>query len=651
MLNNSKMKTHPSFFLHTHVQDENCQSLFCDRVNMLTRNVLLQMMLTFEDLAIYFTWEEWQNMNKAQKILYRDVMLETYNSLLFLGHCITKPDLIFKLEQGGEPWMVNKCLNQSLPVAMKSDDIIRMNQEIQEKDFKQDVMTNSKTSTPKRVELIKRLNLSSSHVSKLIIKKGSYSAMKPEECNVCHNVHPHGGPDELQAGEKLDAAKVPGNSVQCCEHLSEDHKIQTVKPSFEHSGQGKDFKRKKIFFRFCTVHMGDPCNKSTITVGKTTQIEETLHKNTNLSKHQQINTGEKLYEDMGYVEPLIYKSDLPIDQRQHTEKKPYACQPCRISHVCNECGETTYQKLDLIRHQKIHTKKKPHECNEFQKTIFQKSYLITQQRIHTEDKPHDCKDCRKAFGKKSQLVVHQRIHTGEKPYECNGCGKAFLCKSQLIKHKGIHKGEKPHECNDCGKACGLKTDLIKHWKIHTTEKPHECNDCGKVFGSKSQLITHQRVHTGEKPYECKECGKAFGKKSTITSHQRIHTGEKPYECNDCGKAYGYKSDLIKHQRIHTGEKPYECNDCGKAYGYKSDLIKHQRIHTGEKPYECNDCGKAYGYKSDLIKHQRIHTGEKPHECKECGKAFGYKADLLKHQRIHTGEKPYECNDCGKASPV
>lgn len=67
--------------------------------------------------------------------------------------------------------------------------------------------------------------------------------------------------------------------------------------------------------------MGDSCNKSTVTVGKTTQIEKTLHKNTNLSKHQQINTGEELYEDMGYVEPLIYKSNLAINQRQHIQKK------------------------------------------------------------------------------------------------------------------------------------------------------------------------------------------------------------------------------------------------------------------------------------------------------------------------------------------
>uniref|UniRef100_A0A5F9DUV4 KRAB domain-containing protein n=1 Tax=Oryctolagus cuniculus TaxID=9986 RepID=A0A5F9DUV4_RABIT len=46
------------------------------------------------------------------KILYRDVMLETYSNLLSLGHCISKPDLILKLEQRAEPWMVEEHPNR-----------------------------------------------------------------------------------------------------------------------------------------------------------------------------------------------------------------------------------------------------------------------------------------------------------------------------------------------------------------------------------------------------------------------------------------------------------------------------------------------------------------------------------------------------------
>ncbi|XP_069914348.1 zinc finger protein 81-like isoform X1 [Oryctolagus cuniculus] len=45
---------------------------------------VLQVLVSFEDLDLDFTKEEWQNMNHSQRTLYRDVMLEIYSIVLSL---------------------------------------------------------------------------------------------------------------------------------------------------------------------------------------------------------------------------------------------------------------------------------------------------------------------------------------------------------------------------------------------------------------------------------------------------------------------------------------------------------------------------------------------------------------------------------------
>ncbi|XP_017375317.1 KRAB domain-containing protein 4 isoform X2 [Cebus imitator] len=71
---------------------------------VLKRNVPLQESLTFKDVFVDFTLEEWQQLDSAQKNLYRDVMLENYSHLVSVGYLLAKPDMIFRLGPGEESW-------------------------------------------------------------------------------------------------------------------------------------------------------------------------------------------------------------------------------------------------------------------------------------------------------------------------------------------------------------------------------------------------------------------------------------------------------------------------------------------------------------------------------------------------------------------
>ncbi|XP_042306714.1 zinc finger protein 665-like isoform X2 [Sceloporus undulatus] len=159
------------------------------------------------------------------------------------------------------------------------------------------------------------------------------------------------------------------------------------------------------------------------------------------------------------------------------------------TYSCSYCGKCFDESSDLVTHERDHIREKIYQCSHCKKRFSCHPDLLTHKKNHQGEDPHQCAlDCIKCFKQNTFPAVHPKTPSGEQACQCPVCGVNFTWKSNLIRHRRTHTGEKPYQCSECGRSYTRKTALDRHKRIHIGERP--CVGDSPSMGQSSIWVLH-----------------------------------------------------------------------------------------------------------------------------------------------------------------